>query len=287
MPEARREKHTLSPLSYPIEEGMAAFWTKEQLKIVAVDYQQGLLDRLNDQTKGTEYESKSVVNTVIESAKKREDALIFNYASQALNNSFFLDNLIPTTEPSMHRMKLPLQRHLTEHFGSIHQFISYMSAAAMGMMGSGWVWLVIDSQNRLATIATYGAGTMLVRERQQVHPWGAGEPPLLGGAGKSEVQGESPTVAQKEKADVGVFEREITMSTNNFEWYGVNLNPIMCISVHEHAWLHDYGVWGKETYLKRFWAVCDWVKISENHNHWVNLNLNNPESGRKRRQAGF
>lgn len=42
---------------------------------------------------------------------------------------------------------------------------------------------------------------------------------------------------------------------------GEVLNPLFCVSVHEHAWLPSYGVWGKEEYMKRFWSVLDWDKV--------------------------
>ena len=44
---------------------------------------------------------------------------------------------------------------------------------------------------------------------------------------------------------------------------GEVLNPLFCVSVHEHAWLPNYGVWGKEEYMKRFWSVLDWEKVVE------------------------
>lgn len=43
---------------------------------------------------GTQVEHKSVAKTVIETAPNREMALAFKYASEALNNSFFLDFLV-------------------------------------------------------------------------------------------------------------------------------------------------------------------------------------------------
>ena len=43
---------------------------------------------------GTELANKSVVQTIIDTAPDRSKTLAFNYASQALNNSFFLDNLV-------------------------------------------------------------------------------------------------------------------------------------------------------------------------------------------------
>ncbi|KAG8802950.1 hypothetical protein FRC17_006306 [Serendipita sp. 399] len=46
-----------------------------------------------------------------------------------------------------------------------------MSAAALGMMSSGWVWLVCDdSVTSLAVVPSFGPGTMLVRSRQHRHP---------------------------------------------------------------------------------------------------------------------
>lgn len=31
--------------------------------------------------------------------------------------------------------------------------------------------------------------------------------------------------------------------------------------MHEHCWLPDYGVWGQEEYLARFWNVLDWSAV--------------------------
>ena len=47
-----RKIHTRKPLPYNIEDGMGEFLTPQGLKMVAVDYQQGLLDRLNEQVEG-------------------------------------------------------------------------------------------------------------------------------------------------------------------------------------------------------------------------------------------
>lgn len=47
---------------------------------------------------------------------------------------------------------------------------------------------------------------------------------------------------------------------------GEVLYPLFCVSVHEHAWMSaGYGVWGKEEWLKNFWTVLDWAKVSESY----------------------
>jgi superoxide dismutase len=68
-------------------------------------------------------------------------------------------------------MSSQLNLLVKESFGSLEGLKSTLSAAAMGMMSSGWVWLVCDqSAQHLGYVATYGPGTMLVRSREQRHP---------------------------------------------------------------------------------------------------------------------
>jgi len=48
------------------------------------------------------------------------------------------------------------------------------------------------------------------------------------------------------------------------ERLGEILYPLFSVSVHERAWMSgEYGVWGKEEYMKRFWTVLNWKKVSE------------------------
>lgn len=51
---------------------------------------------------------------------------------------------------------------------------------------------------------------------------------------------------------------------------GETLYPLFCISVHESAWITaGYGIWGKEEWLKHFWTVLDWDKVSKAFVKWV------------------
>src|SRR6266404_1545419 len=49
---SRRRIHVRALLPYKIEHGMGDFLSPAALKVIAEDYQQGLLDRLNEQIKG-------------------------------------------------------------------------------------------------------------------------------------------------------------------------------------------------------------------------------------------
>ncbi|KAH9165423.1 hypothetical protein EDB89DRAFT_1892130 [Lactarius sanguifluus] len=179
----RRNIHVRVPLPYKIEDGMGDFLPPAALKVIAEDYQQGLLDRLNEQIKGTKFENQSVAQIVISTAPHESQTLAFNYASLALNNSFFLHHLKPpiaralnhefalTNKPINPERTLTLANVITAQLGSLADLKIYVAAAAQGMNSGGgaggFVWLVTDALGRLGVVATYGAGTLLVAERRQ------------------------------------------------------------------------------------------------------------------------
>lgn len=110
----RRQLHARVPLPYALSEGLGDFISPAALQTIAVDWQQGVLDRLTDLARGevfsfawnqalfeanagilgTAYESNSVAQILIHTAQDPSLALTFNYASEALNNSFFLSTLV-------------------------------------------------------------------------------------------------------------------------------------------------------------------------------------------------
>ena len=107
-----RQFHQRKGLPYSVEQGLGEFLSADALRIIAEDYQGGLLERLNDQVRGasmpptdlyvrlpdmrtgTVLENKSVVQTVIEAARDPHKVLEFDYACEALNNSFFLESMV-------------------------------------------------------------------------------------------------------------------------------------------------------------------------------------------------
>ncbi|KAL1937570.1 hypothetical protein VTO73DRAFT_13065 [Trametes versicolor] len=296
-----RELHRRKELPYPVEEGLGTFLPPNSLKMIAEDYQQGLLDRLNDQVRGTALENKNIVQTVVEGARDPSKVLEFNYASEALNNSFFLECVKPPpANASSHEHALrntTLERRIGYHWGSLKHFQSSFSAAALGMFSSGYVWLVTDKECRLGIMPTFGTGTLLVRsskpsdallEWQRVsghsvlplegdalppplaHP-SPGSPPAPSSPASGLAHGAPPlnphtparsmsTLPKPPRTHAVDMEEEVNLKNLGSSV----LYPLMCVSVHEHAWVSaGYGVWGKEEYLKRFWTVVDWARVSE------------------------
>lgn len=57
-------------------------------------------------------------------------------------------------------------------------------------------------------------------------------------------------------------------STDRLESVGSVIYPLFCVPVYEHAWISaGFGVWGKEDWLKEFWTVLDWEKVSKAYEH--------------------
>ncbi|KAJ7179476.1 hypothetical protein C8R46DRAFT_1325030 [Mycena filopes] len=108
-----------------------------------MEYQLGLLARLTDEVRETDEEDSSVTQVIIKTAPFREKTLAFNYASLALNNSFFLGQLTPNSVDS--------------HESAISDSLDRRIVA-----GSGSSWTNPGSTTILPTL---GPGTLLVRSR--------------------------------------------------------------------------------------------------------------------------
>ncbi|KAG6896674.1 hypothetical protein C0992_006747 [Termitomyces sp. T32_za158] len=165
-----RSIHTRRSLPYPIEGGLGKFLPPEALKVVAVDYQEGLLKRLNEEVRGSPEAAETIAQTVINTATREQGTLAFNYASLALNNDYFLDQLRPPPtegESKNHQNKIGqhLATSIRNQYGTLVQLKSAFSSAVMGMFTSGWVWFVTDRSGRLGIIPTFGPGTLLIRSR--------------------------------------------------------------------------------------------------------------------------
>ncbi|KAH6915275.1 Manganese/iron superoxide dismutase [Coprinopsis sp. MPI-PUGE-AT-0042] len=163
-----RKLHQRRPLLYSMEDGLGNFLPPAALR-TAVEWQEGLLQRLNEEVKGTAQENTTVTQTVIDTSTLKERTLAFNYASLALNNSFFLDQLCPPPSDgsATHERTISpdLLGAINQQHGSLRQLKSSISAAALGMFSNGWIWLVTDEKGVTGVLPTFGPGTLLVRSR--------------------------------------------------------------------------------------------------------------------------
>ncbi len=92
----------------------------------------------------------------LEDIIKTSSGAIFNNAAQVWNHTFYWHCLSPNGggEPTG-----PLAEKIVKTFGSFAAFKDQFSQAAISTFGSGWAWLVQDSEHHLKIISTSNAQT--------------------------------------------------------------------------------------------------------------------------------
>ncbi|CAO1629178.1 unnamed protein product [Sympodiomycopsis kandeliae] len=297
---ARTNKHHLPPLPARISQGCAPLLSESTVKMLWNEHQQNLLDKLNDEVEGSDFQNSTLVHTIISTAAKPQEIRAFNYASLALNNAFFLSGIVsppgipqdlsdqsyinlPVSEPSTR-----LNSELSKAFGSVTQFKNAFTSAALGMSGSGYLWLVWDvTARKLGIVPTYGAGTILVQKRQQRGPAGfeaqasLTEEQIAKSSSSSDSTQETsnsdqpsqetekgPLSSSSSRVPQETIDRISNVAQDSPSTYAESnqprdriLTPVMCLSVNEHAWMNDWGVTGKQEYLVRFWDAIDWNRV--------------------------
>ena len=132
-------KFNLPTLPYATD-ALAPTMSKE-----TIDYHYGkhfktYIDNTNRLVEGTPYEKMTLEEIV-----KESNGVLFNNAAQALNHRIFFEELTPSPKA----MPEVLQGRIIRDFGSIEEFEKRFSDTAVGLFGSGWVWLAEDGRGRL------------------------------------------------------------------------------------------------------------------------------------------
>ena len=120
-----------------------------------IDYHYGkhhaaYVANLNKLIVGTEFE-----NAALEDIVKKAAGGLFNNAAQHFNHSFYWNCLSPKGggEPQGE-----LAAVINKTFGSFAKFKEMFTNAAVTLFGSGWAWLVKNSNGSLAIESTSNAG---------------------------------------------------------------------------------------------------------------------------------
>jgi len=116
-------------------------------------HHQAYVNNLNGMIEGTDNADKSLEEIV-----KTSDGGLFNNAAQVWNHTFYWNSLSPNGggEPTG-----ALADAINTNFGSFAEFKEKFTASAGGNFGSGWTWLVKNSDGSLAIVNTSNAGSVL------------------------------------------------------------------------------------------------------------------------------
>ncbi|MCS4234216.1 superoxide dismutase [Stenotrophomonas rhizophila] len=116
-------------------------------------HHRGYVEAVNARIDGTE-----LAELPLEDIVRQSQGSLFDAAAQAWNHAFYFQCLHPRGGGDP---KDRLAELVTRHFGDIRRLREEFDRAALGLFGSGWVWLVQHPTGALAIQATRNAGTPL------------------------------------------------------------------------------------------------------------------------------
>lgn len=150
-----------------------------------------------------------------------------------------------------------LLEKIVRAFGSWEEFVALFMASANGLTGEGYTWLVLrtvagntasdafKNNATLAVVNTYNNGTPTALTKGQV----AAVSSHMAGNGAYKARENSDKILSAEEAQ----------SVEPFEYVGV---PLLGIPSGPAFYLRDYGVYGKDAYLKNAFQCVDWDVVS-------------------------
>ncbi len=136
--------------------------SKKALETHYLKHYKKYVSTLNELVKGTEFEKLDLKEVLIRTFQKNE--AIFHNAAQAFNHAFFWKCLSPDKTQASRELRAAI----VEKFGSLDDFKAKFSKSAVELFGSGWVWLVQNSDGELAIEALANADNPLVYEMSPI-----------------------------------------------------------------------------------------------------------------------
>lgn len=163
----------------------------------------------------------------------------------AHNNHFFFASFSPA--PTSLNKHISLKESLEGAFGSIETLRQTMLATADTMFGPGFVWLVLaknpdttrGEQYQWRILSTYLAGTPYSEAGRLQNK-------------DMNVQGNAGAFGATSAA--GKKDAEVPPGSTRVE-------PVLCVNTWEHVYMRDFGVEGKQEYLKRWWDAINWGEV--------------------------
>ena len=145
-------EHKLAELPYP-NDALKPHISAETIEYHYGKHHKAYVDNLNRLIPDTEFD-----NIPLEDIIQKSSGGIFNNAAQIWNHTFYWNCLSPEGggEPTGE-----LAAVITEQFESLAQFKEKFTNAAVTLFGSGWAWLVKNSDGSLSIETTSNAGTPL------------------------------------------------------------------------------------------------------------------------------
>lgn len=132
---------------------LAPYISEETMDFHHSKHVQAYVNNTNNLIAGTEFENMSLEEII-----KKSSGPVFNNSAQIWNHEFFWEVMTPNGggKPTGDLLNL-----LESNFGSFDGFKDKFVKAATSLFGSGWTWLVKNSDGKLDIVSYSNAGNPL------------------------------------------------------------------------------------------------------------------------------
>jgi Fe-Mn family superoxide dismutase len=148
---------TLPNLPYR-EDALAPRLSKEELQYHHGKHHAAYVNALNELAKGNKYEKM----TLEEIIKTVEPGKLFDQAAQSWNHDFYWHSMSPDGGGAPQG---ELADAIDRAFGDLKSFEQKFREAAVSHFGSGWAWLVMNKDGKLAIDTTHDAENPLILDK--------------------------------------------------------------------------------------------------------------------------
>lgn len=145
-------RFTVRELPYAYD-ALAPQLSEETLRYHHDKHYAGYVAKLNELTLDTPFAQQPLEDIILAA-----DGAVYNNAAQAWNHAFYFEQLSPDPQ------RMPtgaLADAVVRTFGSVDALRERMNREAVGLFGSGWIWLAADRQGGLVIVSGPNAGNPL------------------------------------------------------------------------------------------------------------------------------
>ena len=146
--------HTLPPLPFQ-KDALDPYISEKTLEFHHGKHHAAYVNKLNELIAHTEFENCSIEEIIKSTRSKAAHKAIFNNAAQAWNHTFFWHSL--ASGGGGMPKDGALKQKLLQDFGTLEAFQTAFRTAAVGQFGSGWAWLTLGQDGKLAITSSANA----------------------------------------------------------------------------------------------------------------------------------
>jgi Fe-Mn family superoxide dismutase len=147
----------LPTLNYELD-ALEPYISKQTLEFHYGKHHQTYVNNLNNLIVGTEFEESTLEEIVLKSSGG-----IFNNAAQVWNHSFYFNQF---SKDGCNEPRDEMKTAIDKAFGSFESFKELFTKASVTLFGSGWAWLVVNTDGALEIVQTSNAANPITEGKK-------------------------------------------------------------------------------------------------------------------------